>query len=178
MKKANGEKTVNNKSYKIDYLVVGENSNEVIFVELKTDDYSRNNKQDWYLQAAKKERLFKLLEGLKDIFVATKYKGKYCYLFLTLKNIGLINFDPKLETLIREMKTETEINAEIKKIEIIANEKSGQVPEILYIQPSGTDNEIVNFNNVTEIILKKYDDPISIEFAKALNIWSKTKAGG
>ena len=175
--KINGQQTVNNKSYKIDYLAIGENSNKVIFLELKTDNSSRQKKQDWYLQAAKEAGLGNLLKGLIDIFVATKSREKYYHLFLMLKNIGLLNFDPMLETKIRERQTATEVEAEINKIEVMVNEKSGMKPEILYIQPEGTATNIVNFENVAEVILKKYNDPVSIEFAKALTHWSKTKAG-
>ena len=38
-----------NKSFKIDYLTYSKNENKVYLIELKTDQRSRREKQDWYL---------------------------------------------------------------------------------------------------------------------------------
>jgi len=69
-----------NKSFKVDYLAKVKESNTIMFVELKTDQGFRRDKQDWYLERAKQVGLVELLEGVRKIFTATNSKKKYKYL--------------------------------------------------------------------------------------------------
>jgi hypothetical protein len=58
------EKIAINKSFKVDYLAKANDSKTIIFVELKTDEGSRRDKQDWYLERAKQVGMAELLAGL------------------------------------------------------------------------------------------------------------------
>ena len=66
-----------NKSFKIDYLTYSKNENKVYLIELKTDQRSRRDKQDWYLRRASKIKVQGLVEGLIKIHQATNQKVKY-----------------------------------------------------------------------------------------------------
>jgi len=61
-----------NKSFKVDYLARASDGKSIIFVELKTDESSRRDKQDWYLERAKQVGMVELLEGIRKIHKATK----------------------------------------------------------------------------------------------------------
>ncbi len=164
-----------NNSFKIDYLVVGRKTNRVIFIELKTDNSSRRVDQDLYLEEAANIGLYNLLVGLKDVFIATSSKKKYLYLFLELRDIGLVNFDSTLVSLLR--KNQQGIGKAIRNIEICDNRLTRAKPEILYIQPSGSGTNIVNFIDIAEIIQKKYEDRLSLSFVNALKEWEAKVAG-
>lgn len=165
----------NNKSFKIDYLVIGPKSEKVVFIELKTDNSSRREKQDWYLEQASKAGLYKLLTDLKDVFLATDSKKKYLHLFSMLRDMGLVNYDNALEIKVRGGLPG--VSEDIERIEICDNKLTRTKPEIIYIQPLGSGEDIVNFSDITEIIADHYDDPISHTFSKALNEWAIKKAG-
>ncbi len=164
-----------NKSYKIDYLVVGKKINKVLFLELKTDNFSRREKQDQYLLEAKRIGLIKLMEGLKDIFLATKSKKKYYHLFTMLKEIGFVKYDISLETKIKN--SLPKIRDGIKKIEVIDCPITRTLPEIIYIQPTGSGSNIISFDYISDVISNRYDDEISTTFSKTLKFWSSKKAG-
>ncbi len=164
-----------NNSFKIDYLVIGRKSNKVIFIELKTDNSSRRDNQDLYLEEAKNKGLFNLLVGLKDIFNASSSKKKYLHLFLELRDLGLVNFDSTLVSLVKKSQQGT--GEAIRNIEICDNRLTCTKPEILYIQPSGSGTNIINFIDVAEVIQKEYDDSLSLSFVNALKEWESKGAG-
>jgi hypothetical protein len=82
--------TGGNQSFKVDYLAVAIAANDKpaqsVFVELKTEMGSRNDKQDANLEAAQKKGLQALLKGLAVIQNATKETGKYQHLDRRLTN--------------------------------------------------------------------------------------------
>jgi hypothetical protein len=139
-----------NKSFKIDYLTYSRDSKRVFFVELKTEMYSRNDKQDKNMQLAAQIGMFRILEGLKKIYKATTQKVKYNHLLNKIEAIGWIT--PKDKTF------------EINNINI--------TPEILYLQPVNTKNNesIISFDDVI-VALSKSNDELAKRFLASLEKW-------
>lgn len=63
-----------NLSFKIDYVGICRSLDKVFFIELKTDNSSRRDKQDWYIEMAKKNNIVDLINGVLDIYKATSSK--------------------------------------------------------------------------------------------------------
>ncbi|MEN9670537.1 MAG: hypothetical protein RL018_814 [Pseudomonadota bacterium] len=82
--------TGGNQSFKVDYLAIAKASNsqpaQSVFVELKTEMGSRNDKQDANLEAAQLKGMQALLKGISVIQDASKEKGKYQHLEGKLNN--------------------------------------------------------------------------------------------
>ena len=146
-----------NKSFKVDYLAKANDSKTIILVELKTDEDSRRDKQDWYLERAKQVGLAELLDGVRKIYKATNSKKKYAYLLGLLQDLGFITLD----------KNGT--------FEIT---RADYVIQIVYIQPNNHDRQdnVITFQEVSEII-EKHGDELSLRFSKSLLKWASTKAG-
>lgn len=137
-----------NLSFKIDYVVVCKSNKSIYFIELKTDNNSRRDKQDWYLEQAQKIGIKKLIDGIFDIYKATSSKKKYNNLLNLLSEIGFLNKDNKTNTC-----TDFKI-------------------EVLYIQPE-TDQSGKNIITFDEIAfqLKDESDYLSKRFVKSLISW-------
>lgn len=144
-----------NKSFKIDYLA--KTSDKIILVELKTDEGSRRDKQDWYLERAKEVGLVELLDGVQKIYKATNSKKKYECLLGLLQNLEFI--------VIGENGT-----FEIAQVNYII--------QIVYIQPNNPDRQdnVITFQEISEMI-EKHGDELSLRFSKSLLKWAGTKAG-
>jgi hypothetical protein len=137
-----------NLSFKIDYVAVSKKTNKVYLVELKTDDSSRRDKQDWYLESVKKNNLNNLICGVLDICKATTSKKKYENLLSLLSEIGWVDLNQQ------NISTDCEI-------------------EIVYIQPN-TDSSgktIISFNDITEYLADKQDE-LTQRFLKSLKKWT------
>lgn len=146
-----------NRSFKIDYFAKARGINKVIFVELKTDTGSRNEKQDWYLERAQEVGVVKLLEGVAEIYRKTTAKKKYRCLLKKLETMGLI-------------KSLSDGNFEIVQAEYkIA---------LMYIQPNNEDGEenVLTFHEVAEIV-GQHNDELSKRFAQSLRGWATVSAG-
>ena len=146
-----------NRSFNIDYLVKLRGEYKVIFVELKTDIGSRRNIQDKYLESAKAIGVTKLLDGLLQIYKATKYKKKYRCLFKQLVEIGMMKIgdDGRFEP---------------------GDEK--YLSRVVYIQPgnkAGQEN-VITFDEAAEII-EQQDGAMAKRFSKSLREWAAVKAG-
>ncbi len=139
-----------NKSFKIDYLVFSNSAQKVFLVELKTDQRSLRDKQDWYLESAAKLKISGLINGLIKIYRATKQKNKYDRLLEKLETIKWIN------------RADNEIINLNCKIE----------PEVIYIQPINIEKSknIISFDDIITV-LSEINDPIAERFAKSLNKW-------
>lgn len=146
-----------NKSFKADYLAKTIDSKTIILVELKTDDNSRRDKQDWYLERAKQVGMAELLDGVRKIYKATNSKKKYEYLLNKLQDMGFFTLDNGGEFQIRQA------NYDI---------------HIVYIQPNNPDREenVISFYEVAEII-GNLGDELSLRFSKSLLRWANIKAG-
>jgi len=144
-----------NKSFKVDYLAKA--GDKIILVELKTDEGSRRDKQDWYLERAKEVGLAELLDGVRKIYKATNSKKKYEYLLGLLQDFGFIILDEKGT------------------FEIAQADYSIQ---IVYIQPNNPDKQdnVITFQEISEMI-ESHGDELSLRFSKSLLKWAGTKAG-
>ena len=144
-----------NKSFKVDYLAKA--SGKIILVELKTDEGSRRDKQDWYLEKAKEVGLVELLDGVRKIYKATNSKKKYEYLLGLLQDLGFIVIDDNGTFEIAQ---------------------ANYLIQIVYIQPTNPDRQdnVITFQEISEII-EKHGDELSLRFSKSLLKWAGTKAG-
>lgn len=146
-----------NKSFKIDYLARVKDSNRLYFVELKTDQSSRRDTQDQYLERARQVGFAELLEGLRQIYRATNSKKKYRCLLEELQDLGFLHL---------EHNSSFEIIPAVYDIEIV------------YIQPNDPYglNNVITFKEVAEIV-ERHRDAFSLRFADSLLLWASTKAG-
>lgn len=156
-------------SYKIDYVLFGEDFTKMYFVELKTDSLSRRVSQDEYLLKAKEVGFGVMLEGLINIFNATTSKRKYYHLFEKICKTGLAEMPGDLKGCIfSDTQVSKKISEMIKDIKI--NQKQPNV-EIFYIQPKGDTEEVINFDYIADF-LRDYDDDFSKLFRKHLIKWT------
>jgi hypothetical protein len=139
-----------NKSFKIDYLTYSKKENKVFLVELKTDQRSRREKQDWYLESASKIKVKGLVSGLLKIYNATNQKIKYNKLLDKIEKIGWIKRDNKI---IMNLGIEIE-------------------PTIIYLQPLNKKNEksIISFDDIIKA-LSDSNDPMTKRFVDSLEKW-------
>jgi hypothetical protein len=143
---------LDNRSYKIDYLVYAAKPQRVFLIELKTDQRSLRGKQDLYLKQAAKIKVSGLMEGLQEIYKATIQKIKYNNLLNKLETVGWIE------------RTGTDIIIKAPDI----------TPEVLYIQPINKENKdnTISFDNIISV-LSETDDPIAPRFAISLEKWKR-----
>jgi len=160
------------KSYKIDYVALSVAADRVVFVELKTEGLSRRPEQDKYLQAAREVGLPRLLEGLTDIFRATKSKRKYFHLLEQLERMGLLRIPVSMKEIVARPALQG-INEASKQIEVMA---TASEPLIVYVQPNGAGPDVVSFQEFAGIV-RRHDDPVSRRFAQSLCEWAEVQAG-
>lgn len=161
-----------NMSYKIDYFTMTADGTTPIFVELKTDDDSRNKDQDDYLNEARNTGLVNLLKGIKEISLVTSSKQKYFKFFKQLEKMNLVQIPESLEQLMKQTSL-IGYKKKIQEIMIIANPSKNA--EILYIQPNGKEKNIINFQEIAKII-ERHTDPVSRRFVQSLRKWAQIKA--
>lgn len=139
-----------NKSFKIDYLTYSKNENKVYLIELKTDQRSRREKQDWYLERASKIKVKGLVSGLLKIYNATNQKVKYNNLLDKIEKIGWIE---------RNNKTIKNLNIEIE-------------PTIIYVQPLNKENNksVISFDDIIKA-LNNSSDLLTKRFIESLEKW-------
>jgi hypothetical protein len=145
----NKQLTNPNLSFKIDYVAICKSANIVFLIELKTDDSSRREKQDWYLEMAKKNNIKDLIDGILDIYKATSSKKKYKNLLTLLAAIGWVDLNN------------------------MTNISSDSKIEIVYIQPNAeeTNINIITFTDVCNY-LSKHNDDLTTRFVKSLKEWT------
>jgi hypothetical protein len=160
------------KSYKIDYVALSAETDKAILVELKTEGLSRRDNQDKYLLASREVGFPALLGGVLDIFRATNSKRKYFALLEHLESMGLLRIPMDMKKIMSRpgLQGVTEASQAV--------EVTGSVVDsiIVYIQPNGTGNDIINFDDFGAVV-QKHQDPVSQRFAQSLVEWSRIKAG-
>jgi len=142
-------KSYSNKSYKVDFLVIGNNGFNYL-VEFKSDSSSRRDEQDQYLVETKDVGSKKIIDGLLTIAKASSYKQKYDYLITKLQINGLLDRN------------------------LIYTGKNGDF-KIVYIQPSNKSNEknIIDYKYISEYLLSNYkESEFEKHLAYALQKWS------
>lgn len=149
--------TVNiNRSFKIDYAIFTDRPNHCFFIELKTDDYSRRDKQDWYLECSVKAGMKSLIDGILKISKASSSKDKYSVLISSISKTGLIKFEDGIP-----------INVVPDKFEC----------QVIFLQPNCVTNDSnISFYEMATII-ETLGDSLALRFAKSLREWATIKAG-
>lgn len=144
------EKNYADKSYKVDFYLLG-SSGKHYFVEFKTDSGSRRDAQDKYLKAAQGKRMPAIIDGIMRITSVSSYKKKYGHLRSKLLEMGLIDgneqFTGKANTI-----------------------------EIIYVQPHREDGDtgrIMDFMWVSKWLTDKFGrSDFEAAFAKTLEHWA------
>ena len=124
----------------------------VYFVELKTDDGSRNAGQDAYLEAARTLGFAAVLVGLGAIMLRTKAPHKYTHLAGLLAELGFLRAGERARA-IEVLPTDARI-------------------EVVYVQPNASASEarVIDFERFAARVAR-HDDPLSQSFAAALLRW-------
>jgi hypothetical protein len=131
-------------------LTYSKKENKVYLIELITDQRSRREKQDRYLQSASEIKVKGLVNGLIKIYKATNQKIKYNNLLDKIEKIGWI---------VRDNKTIKNLNIEIE-------------PSIIYIQPLNKENKksIISFDDIIKA-LSASNDLLTKRFIESLEKW-------
>ncbi|MBD3251053.1 hypothetical protein GF380_01075 [Candidatus Uhrbacteria bacterium] len=160
------------KSYKIDYVAMSADADKAILVELKTEGLSRRDNQDKYLLASREAGFPALLGGVLDIFRATNSKRKYFALLEHMESMGLLRIPMEMKEIMSlpSLQGVTEASHSIE----ITTTATDSV--IVYVQPNGTGDDIINFEDFRAVV-QKHDDPVSQRFAQSLREWATVKAG-
>ncbi len=160
------------KSYKIDYVAMSADADKAILVELKTEGLSRRDNQDKYLLASREAGFPALLGGVLDIFRATNSKRKYFALLEHLETMGLLRIPMEMKEIMSRPSLQgvTEASHSIK----VTTSATDCV--IVYVQPNGTGDDIINFEDFRAVV-QEHDDPVSQRFAQSLQEWAAVRAG-
>ncbi|GEO08306.1 hypothetical protein [Segetibacter aerophilus] len=144
-----------NLSVKIDYVAVCEEAKKVYFIELKTDQTSRREKQDLYLQKAKEINIPALMNGIIQIYSATIQKRKYNNLIALLSKIGWLSLDK----------------------DVCRNTSKDYEITVVYIQPTNSRNanNIISFTDVADYLSNQSDD-LTARFVKSLESWLENQS--
>lgn len=161
-----------NRSYKIDYVAMSADADKAILIELKTEEASRREKQDNYLLASREAGFPALLGGVLDIFRATNSKPKYFTLLEHLESMGVLRIPVEMKDI---MKCER-LQGVTKASHSIEVTTSATDSVIVYVQPNGAGDDIINFGDFRAVV-QKHDDPVSQRFAQSLEEWATVKAG-
>ncbi|MBC8207091.1 MAG: hypothetical protein ISR85_06265 [Kiritimatiellales bacterium] len=160
------------KSYKIDYVALSADADKAILVELKTEGLSRRDNQDKYLLASREVGFPALLGGVLDIFRATNSKRKYFALLEHLESMGLLRIPADM----KEIMSRPGLQGVTEASHGVAVTASVTDSIIVYVQPNGSGDDIINFEDFRAVV-QKHDDPVSQRFAQSLTEWASTKAG-
>ena len=140
-----------NRSFNIDYLCITKApERKVYFIELKTDIGSRNDKQDWYLEEARSKGVSGLINGLVNIYRATRHKEKYAYLIDQFVQLDWVKKeDGKYISMAPDL-----------------------VPNVIYIQPTNLTNSlsIITFEQICNY-LQNSNSLLTNRFLKSLKEW-------
>lgn len=139
-----------NQSKKIDYVAISDS--KILLIELKTDLNSKIQYQYEYYEKAQKNNIPNLIDGLLQIYRATKAKAKYEALFSEIIKIGWLTKEGKE---FRNISKEYDI-------------------EVVFLQPILMNNEnpknIITFKDVIEA-MRDEKDPITQRFIQSLSKW-------
>ncbi len=170
------------KSKKVDYVLIDLDEAKILFIELKTDNNSKNEVQDNYLRKAIEYNFKEIVDGILEIFDKTKSKDKYLQLFKKLYG------EPC--SIVKEKCTEEEkskikdvfdkptklswkqIIEDLKRIEML-DSLAATTPKIVYLLPKHTqENDVFSFSEFSEFLERIENDYIAERFALSLKNWS------
>jgi len=155
------------KSVKVDYVLFAEDLSRVFLVELKTDAGSRRDAQDHYLERAREVGFMTILEGVRDIVLATSSHQKYHHLVSALAELGLMSMSPDLRDYLYP-RPRPGLTQRLGQLEVGDAEPK---VEAWYIQPEATEGDhCIDFATFAAHV-EKADDSLSEMFAAHLRRW-------
>lgn len=167
------DKTGPNASTKVDYALFSKDAGSVYLVELKTDQDSRREEQDAYLQESASGGFRRLVDGVLKIALATesRYVRKYLHLLWTLEQLGFV----RVPTLVYDLAfptIRTGLSEALRKVENLVAEP---VVHVLYVQPVATASNTIGFEEVAGIAESR--GGVGEIFANSLRVWVSAAGG-
>ncbi len=166
-----GEDTLGgNQSVKVDYALFAADRSRVFFVELKTDDTSRRDAQDRYLERAAELGFRPLVEGIRRIAMATQAHQKYHHLLEALEQQGCLRLPPGLaeHTFPQPQRGLSRL---LHAVEVTAAPGEWAI-DVVYVQPNLPPGARgVDFATLADLIAT-HPDPLSQSFAAHLRGWT------
>jgi hypothetical protein len=164
------KKEASRRSTKVDYALFAEDHSQVYFVELKTDDNSRNRTQDAYLARAQTIGFRQLLMDLLPVFQGTTAKRKYVHLLYRLQQAGQIQLRNDLMASLYPERRRVRYGDDCFQV-IVADAPIA----VVYIQPTGDQNDVISFEAVSKHV-SRFSDPFSQAFSTYLLRWKEPAA--
>jgi hypothetical protein len=158
-----------NASTKVDYALFSEDARSVFLVELKTDQASRRDEQDAYLEKSAGCGFRNLVDGILKIVLATesRYARKYLHLLRALEDLGFIKvpadaYDHAFPDI------RVGLGAALRKIENLVDNAAVQV-QVLYVQPIATSPNVIGFEEFA--LVAEARGGVGRLFATSLREW-------
>jgi hypothetical protein len=163
-----------NLSVKVDYALAAADGRTFYLVELKTDDDSRREGQDRYLERAAEIGLHAIVDGIVRAAAHSQSLQKYFYLFRELGQLGLLEVPDSLYDLVFP-EVRRGVRRHLGQIRNLVPTPEPKV-HVLYIQPhSEPGHDCIDFEEFARIA-EAHGDELSTELAAALRRWT-AKAG-
>lgn len=159
-------------SVKVDYCFSAADGSQVFFVELKTDDKSRRETQDTYLQRSQALGFRRIVEGIVDIVRVSKARQKYYHLAVALQRLGHLRLPDTLPDYLYP-KPRAGLSQQLAAIEVLAPDPP---IEVVYLQPTRpdaldtTDPRYIDFTQFAAFV-REHPDELSQLFAASLERW-------
>jgi hypothetical protein len=161
------------RSDKVDYALFARDRSRVYLVELKTDEGSRRDEQDRYLRDAAAHGFRRIVEGIRELLLATNAYQKYFHLASTLERLGYFVFPPGLASFVYPAPRRG-LHAELERIAVSPDNPT---VEIIYVQPGrprlAQPEPCIDFDQFAAHVSKR-TDPLSQLFAEHLLKWRST----
>jgi len=157
-------------SVKVDYALFATDRSKLFLVELKTDDTSRRDQQDVYLQRCVDLGCRAIVQGIIDISRKTKAHQKYGHLLHALAQHGCLRCPPGLGEQLWPS-PRAGLRRQLDQIEVTVDEQEFAV-EILYVQPQGSGHDIIDFETFASHV-ERQEDAVSQRFASSLRAWAQ-----
>ena len=161
-----------NKSVKLDYCLFAKDGSKVYFVELKTDLGSRRPEQDEYLSRSVEVGFRAIVDGIRQIVLATTARQKYHHLVSALVAQGHLDVPADLDDFVFPS-PRSGLKQKLAEINVA---ESDPPIEVIYIQPTASgEDRCIDFETFASYV-ERHDDPLSRAFAHHLRRWT-TAAG-
>jgi hypothetical protein len=171
-----------NQSCKIDYVAIDAPARNVIFVELKTDCASYRAKQDRYMRDAKALGLDGVLEGIKQIILASdaRSKRKYCRLLQLLEHHKLITLPDTLEVALASKHYASAIDTCVHDVNVVCADPTIHICYLMPRRPIDPPAQahVLTFEEFGEWLREmEVDDAFAARFASSLDRWCRDEPG-
>lgn len=157
-------------SVKVDYALFATDRSTLFLVELKTDDASRRDQQDVYLERCVGLGCRAIVQGIVDITRKTQAYQKYGHLLQALARHGCLRCPAELDQHLWPT-PRAGLRRQLDQVEVTVAEQEYAV-EILYVQPHGGDCDIIDFETFASHV-EQNEDPVSQRFAASLRAWTQ-----